>query len=202
MTMDKTDLLLQMTEHPEDYTEEQLRQTLSDSECRELYQLMSDVQSVLVADDVDVDREWQHFVCRHAHSRRWPRVAASLAGLAVVSGLAVGGVVSLTHRLTADTVAQKVADSATVQPVQAAALPQTTPVCMEPVVFDNVRLDSMVRQMAIYYNVRARIANDSLGAVRLFFQWNPSEPLEHVVERLSHFERVSLQLSDSTLTVE
>ena len=60
----KTDVLLRMMEQPERYTEEQWRDILSDSECRELYTLMSmtkgaiDANRIKVSDE-DVDEAWK-----------------------------------------------------------------------------------------------------------------------------------------------
>ena len=52
-TESKTDLLLQMTEQPEQYTEEQWRDILSDDECRELYTLMALTQGAMRAAQAD-----------------------------------------------------------------------------------------------------------------------------------------------------
>ena len=60
----KTDVLLRMMEQPERYTEEQWRDILSDSECRELYTLMAltkgaiDANRIKVSDE-DVDEAWK-----------------------------------------------------------------------------------------------------------------------------------------------
>ena len=60
----KTDVLLRMMEQPERYTEEQWRDILSDSECHELYTLMSmtkgaiDANRIKVSDE-DVDEAWK-----------------------------------------------------------------------------------------------------------------------------------------------
>ena len=43
--MNKTDLLFQMMEQPQAYTEQQWQEILSDEECRELYTLMAKTQS-------------------------------------------------------------------------------------------------------------------------------------------------------------
>jgi len=62
----KTDVLLHMMEQPERYTEEQWRDILSDSECRELYTLMAMTRGCLDADktdaaltDEEIEGEWE-----------------------------------------------------------------------------------------------------------------------------------------------
>ena len=62
----KTDVLLRMMEQPERYTEEQWRDILSDSECRELYTLMAMTRGSLDAakadaelTDEEIEEEWK-----------------------------------------------------------------------------------------------------------------------------------------------
>ena len=62
----KTDVLLHMMEQPERYTEEQWRDILSDSECRELYTLMAMTHGSLNAAKADaamteeeIEEEWE-----------------------------------------------------------------------------------------------------------------------------------------------
>ncbi|MBQ6433364.1 MAG: DUF4974 domain-containing protein [Bacteroidaceae bacterium] len=62
----KTDVLLHMMEQPERYTEEQWRDILRDSECRELYTLMAMTHGSVAAAKADaelteeeIEREWE-----------------------------------------------------------------------------------------------------------------------------------------------
>ena len=64
--MNKTDLLLQMLEHPHDYSAAEWQQILEDDECRELYELMATTRGALDAaraceqlTDEQIDAEWQ-----------------------------------------------------------------------------------------------------------------------------------------------
>ena len=64
--MNKTDLLLQMLEHPHDYNAAEWQQILEDDECRELYELMAKTRGALDAaraceqlTDEQIDAEWQ-----------------------------------------------------------------------------------------------------------------------------------------------
>ena len=66
--MNKTDLLLQMLEHPHDYSAAEWQQILEDDECRELYELMATTRGALDAartceqlTDEQIDAEWQSF---------------------------------------------------------------------------------------------------------------------------------------------
>lgn len=64
--MNKTELLLQMLEHPHDYSAAEWQQILEDDECRELYELMAKTRGALDAaraceqlTDEQIDAEWQ-----------------------------------------------------------------------------------------------------------------------------------------------
>lgn len=51
--MEKTELLLQMMEHPHEYTHEQWEELLEDEECRQLYSLLSKTKSAASANEND-----------------------------------------------------------------------------------------------------------------------------------------------------
>ena len=102
--MEKTDLLFRMMDDPGQYTDEQWREILADSECASLYEMMRKTRSALDAEQVDqeftaetVDREWERFAA--AHQARtvkpfdWRKIAAAIAVLAVF-GLAAAAIYS------------------------------------------------------------------------------------------------------------
>ena len=60
--MDKYDLVLDIIEHPENYTSEQLAELLGEPEMREIYNLLCKTDSAIEASrDIDVDVEWEGF---------------------------------------------------------------------------------------------------------------------------------------------
>ena len=78
---DKIRLLLDMHEHPENYTDEQLAAMLDD-EMQE--QLATAKRALTDIPEPDVDAEWQRFEQEHFapdHNRRWLKVAAVIAGV-------------------------------------------------------------------------------------------------------------------------
>lgn len=57
--MDKYELVLDIVEHPEKYTSEQLAEIMSDPETREIYNQFCKTESAIDAnEEVDVDAEW------------------------------------------------------------------------------------------------------------------------------------------------
>ena len=98
--MNKTDILLQMMQQPQDYTAEEWQEILADEECRELYTLMSMTRSALDAASADekttddvIDAEWQRLQVKshtplftlHASVLKY---AAMFVGILMLSGIA------------------------------------------------------------------------------------------------------------------
>jgi hypothetical protein len=92
---DKLGLLIDMTEHPENYTDEQLQKLLEDEECRELYNIIADVDSTLMPQmEDDTEQSLQRFekdMHRH-HSFR--NIAAIGIGVLMISGLVIAAIVT------------------------------------------------------------------------------------------------------------
>ena len=97
--MKKTDLLFQMLEHPEQYSEAQWRDILADDECHELYTLMaktkSATQATQVTDD-EIDAEWQR-LAHHKHLTAtmiplWRKIAAAAAIMIALFGFTYAAV--------------------------------------------------------------------------------------------------------------
>lgn len=78
MKMDKYDLVLDIIEHPENYTSEQLAELLGEPEMREMYNLLCKTDSAIEASrDIDVDVEWEGFAQKHG---RRPRLSSLWRG--------------------------------------------------------------------------------------------------------------------------
>ena len=94
--MDKYDLVLDIVEHPEKYTSEQLAEIMSDPDTKEVYNMLCKVDSAIEAEkDINVDAEWENFSEKHtAHSPTQilfgsASRAASIAGIICTSIVAV-----------------------------------------------------------------------------------------------------------------
>ena len=65
--MDKFEKILDIIDHQEKYSDEEIREILQDEECRKLYQTMVEVDSALESPSpiIKVDEEWDNFKKRH-----------------------------------------------------------------------------------------------------------------------------------------
>lgn len=111
--MDKFEKILDIIDHQEKYSDEEIREILQDEECRKLYQTMMEVDSALENSSpiINVDEEWEKFSQEHhlqeeAHPivqeeatqnaaqkaashpiTSWRKLAASIAGFVLISGI-------------------------------------------------------------------------------------------------------------------
>lgn len=202
--MNKTDLLFQMMEQPQAYTDQQWQEILSDEECRELYTLMSKTQSAFDAqkeiDDEIIDGEWKRLT--HSSNRNWLRVAAMYIGVLLISGIAFATVQLMRSygNKPAEVEPQPQVVKTRVSDVH--KQPADTTVTIPPVVFDNVTLDSILPQIAQHYGYIVSFRSDKSKPLRLFLKWNPQDSIQKVTEKLNLFEQIHIVLDEQTMIVE
>ena len=227
--MNKTDLLLQMLEHPHDYSAAEWQQILEDDECRELYELMAKTRGALDAaraceqlTDEQIDAEWQQSFemengewkmensTERPHSHfsilnfPFERIAAVFIAALMLSGIALAAI-HIVRQQAADkakTTAQEMPTSVSHQSVVPADTVTTdTAAVAETVVFDNVPLDSIAKDIAAYHHLPIEIENDEARQLRFYFAWNQKDGLQEVVEKLNMFEHVTMVVENGKLIV-
>ena len=216
--MNKTDLLLQMLEQPERYSEAQWQEILADDECRELYTLMAKVKSTAPSPEVsdeDIEAEWQRLAqsqrARAAVIPLWRKVAVTAAIAVALFGLSYAAVTTGFFGLQKqDNEPKEVQKSETPQQLPAheassaieVANDSTPAAAAEPRLYDNVPLEQMLNELSAYYHVDVEYRSDDVRLLRLYYQWEPDYPLDKVVEMLSHFESLSISREGNKLIVE
>lgn len=212
--MDKYDLVLDIIEHPENYTSEQLAELLAEPETREIYNLLCKTDSAIEAyRAIDVDAEWEDFAQKHG---RHPRLsylwrgsrAASIAAIvgssvvAVAAGIAVT-VAVVTHKL------EPVAKEAT---IVSTAMPATTEdiitpadtvrTASEPVMFENEPLEVVMKEIAAAYGVEVRFNSKESPSLHLYYKLDPTLPLNEIVEQLNTFEQINIKQDGNILNID
>lgn len=174
-------LFLDMQEHPENYSDEQLEA------------MMDDLDS-----DLDAQAAWKRFEQTISPavkpSHRWLRIAAIFVGTLFLVGIAVAAWMSLTPNSF-----PKGERSECAQSVEMA-----TPIRNEeaPVAFDNVPLDSILTVVSAYYGKAVSFRNADLRGMKLIMMWQPAAPLADFLDRLNAFDGLSLSLQSDTIVVE
>ena len=202
--MDKFEKILDMIDHQETYSDEEIRVLLQDEECRKLYQTMQEVDSALVKQEtpvVDIDKEWEKFENDHSgESSSWRKVAASVIGFVLVSGIAFAAIhtyikksqepmltnESHTELVAKDSVKQvAVKDSLTKAKAAKAAIHKT---------FENVAFDKMIAEIAAYYDMQVKFENVEAKSLRLYYEWDSRSSIESIVKELNQFENVNIEI--------
>ena len=216
--------LLELQEHPEQLTDEQLQQILADDEMRQLVQQLGFAKrafkhDALKNDTPDVEGEWEKFAASHSEELEIldegeykPRlraylaphkIAASFIGVLLASGIAFAAIQVVRNISTPKP--QQPTTEQTTDINQVAPLPadtvQADTIPVEPYVFNNVPLDSMLTAIAAAHRVQVEFENEAARQLRFHFIWKREDSLDRVVEKLNTFEAVNIGMEDKTLVV-
>lgn len=213
--MDKYDIVLDIIEHPDNYTSERLAEILSDHECRDIYNLLCKVDSVIKVEKViDVDAEWETFAQNRAvRSRRifaWPgsRAASIIAiiGTSVVAVAAgIAFTLAVTDSSTATMAVDEVADMAPAMSVPTSSVsaePDSVSIDLIPVMFDDEALDTIMATIARTYGVKVCFNNKYVASLHLYYKFDPSLSLDEVVSQLNTFEQINISQDGIILNID
>ena len=203
---DKIRLLLDMHEHPESYTDEQLASMLDDEM---LERLATAKRALTDIPEPDVDAEWQRFEQEHfapAHNRRWLKVAAMIAGVLMLSAFTYAAIQAVRahqpeiQQPLTEQVEKTDALVATSSSTEAEGIDSVS--TGQPVTFDNVALETIVGDIAARHQMQVEFRNEDARALRFYFVWQPDEDLDAALERLNLFESVNISKEGNTIVVE
>ena len=216
--------LLELQEHPEQLTDEQLQQILADDEMRHLVQQLGFAKrafkhDALKSDTPDVEGEWEKFAASHANEldaldEEKPKshfhiylfshkIAASFIGLLLASGIAFAAIQvvrSISTPKPQQPTTEQTTDINPVAPLPADTV-KTDTIPTETYVFNNVPLDSMLTAIAVAHNMQVEFENEAARHLRFHFVWKREDSLSRVVEKLNTFEAVNIGMEDKTLVV-
>lgn len=207
--MDNLDKLIEAIEHPENISESDLHELLSDPETRQLYRLMCASRAEGFGNDApdaaEVDRQWNLFRKerrrRHAFPWIFSRKTAAVAAVLIASCSIIVVGVSLGNRFVGNAGGQDVDQSAV-----ATGLPKETDIQTHRqvndtvIVFEDEKLDRILAEIAPYYNVKVDLKDPSSRGVRLFLKWESTTGLPELIEHLNSFDRINLFLRDDVIT--
>ena len=194
--------LLELQEHPEQVTDEQLQQALDDPQMRELVEQMAFAKRAFKNEELkttepDVEGEWEKFAAKRSalplcsaknfnegnetqHGYPFKKMAASFIGILLVSGMAFAAIhiVRMVNSHKAETVQTE------------------QPASYKP------SLENMLTEIAAYYHVEVSFMNDDARQLRFHFVWKREDGLGHAIEKLNRFESLSVRLEEGKIIVE
>ena len=258
--MDKFEKILDIIDHQEKYSDEEIREILQDEECRKLYQTMMEVDSALLQQNLNtqatishspdtthssdpslsnsspnIDEEWEKFSQEHhlqeaatIHAAQeaathpvvqeagashpitsWRKLAASIAGFVLISGIAFAAIHTYIKRsqeptqVTADTHPETMKSDSVKQVAAKDSLPQPKP--EKPAIhktFENVAFEKMISEIASYYDLQVKFENNEDKTLRLYYEWDSHSSIENIVKELNQFENVNIELQQNELIVK
>ena len=206
----KIQLLLDMQEHPEEFSEQALQTMLDNPEVRELMEATAQLKQAMMSDENNVnnvDAEWQRFAQTHLTEqkpeRSWLKIAATFIGILMMSGMAFAAIhiIRQQHeserKQTADTVAAANSTLSTLH----SSLPEDT-IPPKVVHYNEATLEKILTDMAGYYGLTLNWKNEEVKTLRLYYIWNKQLSASESTKQLNNFERIHLELNDSIITVE
>lgn len=208
--MDKLEILLDMIEHPESYTEQQISDLLADEEMRKHYDVMVqlrgayDVKKVKSeraisekytlpeeSDSVHKGNTYSSLFTSHSSLRK---IAAIFLAVAFLGGLAWAFVPLLrTNQPTEPPQPTKVSAPLPTREGQGGG---------SSISFSNVRLDSILTIVAAHYSYEVCFRDTAAPAMKFITTWNPEDSLAAFICHLNMFDGLHLTLRDDTIFVE
>ena len=217
---EKIKRLLDAQEHPEHYTDEELREIIHDAQS--LAQLKRALAKERAEDeDIDVEKAWKAFSQSHPESShplsrhripRWLRVAAVFLGCVFLAGVTFAAMTRLGW-IRSPFAAEK---SEVVQHAPVMAVPRDTASTADslapkqetkksaPVVkvFDNATLLDILSAMGQYYGLKVVYRSESAKTIRLHFEWDQAKSIDANIAILNGFQQITITRSGDTLNVE
>lgn len=181
---------IRMLLNSEQYTEEQLDKMLEDSHIPA----------------PNVDKEWQRFKTRtqskQQHRSKPMQWAATLAILAALSGISYAAISHFVSAKEDTNVTTTTVVDEKENAVKSASVEEKTDTIRTAQNFNNVQLAEIMNQISKDFGVKVIFANEKARTIRLYLSWEADDKLQDIVNRINHFEKVHLTLSDETITID
>lgn len=197
--MDQLEQLLDMIEHPDRYTEQQVNRLLSDPDLRKHYEVMVSLRAAYEGQSAQPQKKREPI---HGNTTRqhalwgglgWglKAAAAVFLGIVLVSGIAIAAWLA-SPKPTVSTSSQPERLEASLPPSEE----------MKARAFDNTPLADIMAVVAKHYGHHVAFANDSLCQLRITTTWNEDEPLSAFLENMNELDGLSFTQKGDTIFVE
>lgn len=224
---DKIRILLDMQEHPEQYSDEQLQKmSEGDAELAELLEEISMAKQVFAKreaeeEDIPMDDLWQKFASDHAEELinldaekqskaksgfSFRKIAAIFVGGILITSIAYAtaislGIVNNPSSLSKEEQAVETSND-TINNKVSTVIPQTPKTEPKVISFENKELPVILSAMAEYYHVEVSYANEEAKSIRLLFEWDQKKSLDDNLVLLNSFQQININREGNKLTVD
>ena len=195
--MDKIERIIDMTEHPERYTEDELRQLLiDDDEGNRIYKTLSELNVAFNMDSgmrLSQKTKKYHFI---------NKAAAAIIAICLISGITYAAVV-LIQRPSVPAKIEATAPSISPSPATPVSdVPASS--TQGPVVknYEDTPLSAIVADIARAYSKLQAYRTQKADSLRLYFRLDTRRGLEKNIEELNTFENINIEIKGDTLVVD
>ena len=190
--------LLKMTERPQDYSDEEIRQMMNDPEMRAYYELMVDAEAGFALKRSDMSKVVKRPTC-YTISHRFMKAAAIFAGILLLSGISFA---AYHFTFGAGSPAEQGKESP-IQEVRVSNVHQQEITESSTIrTFENAELQQILQELSDFYHFGVKFHNEQSRHIRLYTKWDTAAPLKQIIERLNGFEKVSICLIDNQIIAE
>lgn len=190
--------LLKMTERPQDYSDEEIRQMMNDPEMRAYYELMVEAEAGFALKRSDTSKVAKR-PTRYTISHRFMKAAAIFAGILLLSGISFA---AYHFTFGAGSSAEQGKESPTQEVRESNVHPQEADEPSTIRTFENAELQQILQELSDFYHVGVKFHNEQSRHIRLYTKWDTAAPLKQIIERLNGFEKVNICLIDNQIIAE
>lgn len=221
--------LMQIVEHPENYSEQEKEDILQDEECRKLYDTLVETLQAMASGMTDeemqvpdVNKEWALFNSKSNTQLSSPfptgesrsgvspfrNIAAACIGLLCLSGVAFASIAIVGHYSrveekpvteVTDSVVQNQKNDTVAAPVVSVVKESTDSI---PTVYENAELQTILADISKAYGVEVEYQQEPSRYIRLYLQIKKEDGLDGAIGLLNHFEKVNIRKEGNKLIVE
>ena len=196
--------LLEMQEHPERYTDEDIRQLMADGECRQLYEQMIRATDALFSEK---EKSLSSLSTPHSplstFSSSLRKIAAMLIGVLMLSGIAYAAFRYARSVAQAEKVqTETMVSSGTQHAAPDIQLAEQDSTQTKPVVFEDKELTVILNEIAAFYQLETVYKNEDVKHVRLYFTWDKSADIDDVIATFNKFDRIHITRENQKLIVK
>ena len=192
--------LLKMTERPQEYSDEEIREMMNDPDMRAYYELMVSAEAgfSLRKEGHGNHRERSRDSKDHGSIPMILRIAAIFIGVLLLSGISFAAYRMITGGEESQTQMVEMSDS----PQKADSPQQTITESNAVHTFENTELQQILQELSDYYHVGVEFRNEQSRHIRLYTKWDTTAPLNQMIALLNGFEKVSIRLVDNQIIAE
>ena len=204
--MDKTERIIDMTEHPERYSEDELRKMLiDDDEGSRIYRTIAELNVALSFEETSKSDNKKTGMGLSAHWNKpgfINKTAAVIVAICLISGITYAAVALIHHPSTPEKT-----ETVVPAPSQSPSSPvpdKSASSVRVPIVktYEDASLATIVSDIAATFDKQQAYRSDKAKTLRLYFRLDTRRGIEKNIEELNTFVNINIEIKGDTIVVD